>query len=114
MEIHLVNWKTVKAKNIRGSDYYSQMPVILDLTYCGKLLSKILAMPKQRSISFADAISLLTVAQREPFNTGRFGDAPGHYRWYVINFVDWISSQGYHIEMTGDEFESYALPDKFA
>ncbi len=64
------------------------------------------------SISFEDAFHMLQKKRFELFNAGRFGDMPGQYGWYHLNFVDWISSQGFHIELTGDEFELYGLTDR--
>lgn len=71
-------------------------------------------MPKKELITFDDAVRLLNAKQSECFNAGSFGDSPGQYGWYDLHFVSWISSLGYHIELTGDEFESYSMGDKAA
>ena len=34
--------------------------------------------------------------------------------WFYENFIEWISSQGYHIELTGDEFEAAVMSDKLS
>ena len=44
----------------------------------------------------------------EAFNAQKFGSDYGHYGWYSEHFVEWISSLGYHIELTGDEFDVLA------
>lgn len=50
----------------------------------------------------------------EAFDAHRLGYEPGECNWYFKNFVEWISSLGYHIELTGDEFEPYIKADKTA
>ena len=114
MVSHWVKWKLVKSKNVRGADIELETPTVIDISYGGTLLSHIFAMPRQQPISFEDAIRLVIDKHTEAFDMKRFGDAPGHYGWYSNHFVEWISSLGYHIDLTGDEFESYTLSDKFA
>jgi hypothetical protein len=50
----------------------------------------------------------------EAFDAHRMGYQPGECNWYFKNFVEWVSSLGYHIELTGDEFELYLGDDKAA
>lgn len=114
MDHHIVKWKAIKCKNRLGNDVRLGVPEIVDVRNRGTLLSRVLSMPEKTPISFELAIMKLIEKQREKFDAGRFGDEPGRYGWYCLNFVDWISLQGFHIELTGDEFETYALTDKVA
>lgn len=114
MTRHLVKWKPIKCKDVRGSDIDLDIASSIDIRYQGALLSCIVAMPKRHPISFADAIRLLSDKQTEAFDARLFGVQPGEYSWYGDHFVEWISSLGFHIELTGDEFESYTLSDKVA
>ena len=45
---------------------------------------------------------------------GRIGHERGQYYWFTDNFIEWISELGYKIQLTGDEFEPYALSDRIA
>lgn len=71
-------------------------------------------MPRGTPISFEEAAGLATAGSIEAFQAGRIGYEPGECGWYKKNFVEWITSLGYHIEITGDEFEAYAMTDKLA
>jgi hypothetical protein len=44
----------------------------------------------------------------------RIGNKPEECHWYYQHFVEWISAQGYHIELTGDEFELWLDAHKSA
>lgn len=114
MEHHLVKWKSIKCKSRFGNDVCLCIPEIVDIQNRGTLLSRILSMPKKKPISFELAMLKLIEKRREKFDAGHFGDESGQYGWYCLNFVNWISAQGYHIELTGDEFETYALTDRVA
>lgn len=62
-------------------------------------------MPRKNPISFDFAISLINdkcVLAVQARNASQ-------YLWYYDNFVSHISDLGYHIELTGDEFE-FVLP----
>ncbi len=111
MEHHLVKWKPIKSKSRFGNEVYLSVPEIVDISYRGTLLSHILRMQKKTPISFENAMLKLIDMHREKFDAGLFGDNPGQYGWYDLNFISWISSLGFHIELTGDEFETYALTD---
>ena len=67
-------------------------------------------MQTQKPISLEYAIGLLLDHQTAAMKAGRKGLEPGHAFWYGCNFIEWISSLGFHIELTGDEFEeTYGL-----
>jgi hypothetical protein len=106
----LLLWKEVKVKTIYGSDMSSRSPAILDLAYRGRLLSAILEMPKATPLSLAAAIQLYLDKTHEEI----FVTQSGKSEWYEKNFVTWVSSLGYHINLTGDEFEAVAQTDKVA
>ncbi len=101
-------------KTIAGRNFVSNIPDVLDTRYRGTLLAKILAMPTKNAIPFDHAIRMVSAKLGEAFNAKQFGYEPGHYNWYLSYFIEWLSDEGYHIELSGDEFESYALPDKVA
>lgn len=104
---HHLNWKSVKCKNVVGEDIYLSIPHSLDIHCRGGLLTQILQMPQKKPILFDEAINLLSDKEMELFGSGKVGHEPGQYFWYSDNFVQWISDMGYHIELTGDEFEPY-------
>ena len=107
-----VRWKPVKCKSRAGKDVYLGVPEIIDVRYRGTLISEILRMPRKTPILFDDAIRMARTKQSECYMAESFGDEPGQYGWYDLHFVSWISSLGYHIELTGDEFEPFSLSDK--
>ena len=106
MQKHVLHWKGIKLVGIRGSEITMDVPTLLDFYYRGTLLSHILSMPKKRPVDLKSAIQLLRIEQDKAFSQGKFGDQIGHHSWYAKNFVSWISSNGYHIELNGDEFEA--------
>lgn len=106
---HLLVWKQVKCRDIHGRPVWLQAPEVIAGHSRGTLASQILSMPKKNPISFEDAINLVVDRQKEVFVTGQIGQEPGQYCWYYDHFVEWISSLGYHIELSGDEFEPRVL-----
>ena len=108
MEKNFVIWKKVRCKTLQGSDIYLELPEKVDVRYGGTLLSEILAMPKKKGLWFDDAVRMLSDAQMQAFREGRVGTTQGDHHWLMENFVHWISEQGFHIELTGDEFLPYA------
>lgn len=105
-----VYWHPVRCKNIVGDDIYVHLPQIIDFYKKGSLISEILDMQKRNPISFEAAINIISDKQSEAFDSGQIGFKFGQYSWYAFNFTEYISSLGYHIELTGDEFE---LPNKY-
>ena len=114
MAHQLVKWKMAKCRSVSGTDVPLKIPEIIDIRYRGTLLARIFAMPKKRALPFVDAIRMVSEKQMEAFDARRFGDELGQHGWYDLHFIEWMSELGYHIELTGDEFESYALSDKVA
>jgi hypothetical protein len=114
MDKQFLYWKPIWEKNVRGEDFLSNLPDIIARDYRGELLAKILSMPEKEPISFESAALMLSNKATEAFKAHRLGYLPGEYNWYFKNFVEWISSLGYHIELTGDEFAPYLKADKAA
>ena len=103
MEKQIVRWKSVKGIRHQAGD--PTVPDIIDEAYRRTLIASILSMEKKAPIHFDEAVRLADKTSREAFFEGRMGTDAHQSFWYFSNFVDWISSLGYHIELTGDEFE---------
>ena len=115
MRKQLVNWKPIVSKNIYGEDYLNNaFPSLIARAYRGTLIDTILSMPSKKSISFEAAVNLACDQFHKAADLRKFGYEPGQCFWYHENFVQWISEQGFHIELTGDEFEALALASKVA
>lgn len=69
-------------------------------------------MAKKTPISFEAAINFVSDKQRDAFAAGQIGRNPGQYLWYQHNFIEFISDLGYHIEITGDEFDPGQMTDQ--
>jgi hypothetical protein len=109
-----VRWQMLRCRWYTKDDVLVDTAGLLDIYYRGELLAHILAMPKKASISLQGAADLLNEIQKPQFHAANFGSAPGQYNWYAENFVEWISSLGYHIELTGDEFEATVAQEHVA
>lgn len=81
------------------------LPAIIATSYRGSLLDHIVLMPKAEPISFETAIFLLNQKLIETFDAGQIGSNPGQYYWYINHFVEYIIELGFHIRISGDEFE---------
>lgn len=68
-------------------------------------------MPRQKPISYEEAIAIFDQKKVEAFKAKDYGVKPGQYSWYSYHFVEYISDLGYHIELTGDEIESYPVSE---
>lgn len=73
------------------------------MAYRGSLIDQILKMPTQEPISFEQAVVMASSEADRSANNYKFGNDRGHSRWFYANFVTFISEQGFHIELTGDE-----------
>lgn len=62
-------------------------------------------METKTPISLAVAVQMADTTSREAASNGRLGIEPGQTYWYWSHFIEWISSLGFHIELSGDEFE---------
>ena len=108
MAQHLLKWKTVRVPNVRNEDYDSRLPYALDFIYRGTLVTRVLSMEKKVAIGFKEAFlffqSELLKSMSDPTRD--------RTDWLYRNFIPWISGLGYHIELTGDEFEPFLMSDK--
>lgn len=92
-------------KSFRGEDYSCPYPELIYRDSKGTLISQILAMPKGKPIGFADAIRFASKKAHEVAEQGKLGIDPGESGWYRLNFIQFISESGFHIELTGEEFD---------
>ena len=107
MGINLVKWIETPGKNVHGEDCSFPFPDLLDSASHWRLIEKIFNMKPQRPIKFEEAALLAYKEYQALSNLNRHGIGPGQAEWYAKNFVEWISSLGFHIELTGDEFEHF-------
>lgn len=98
-------WKKVPGKTLKGNQSLFRTAMCIDRFYERKLLVRILEMPDKNPISLAEAIDIIRNKEMEATRAGDEGMKPGQSSWYLHNFVQYISDLGYHIELTGDEFE---------
>ncbi len=77
----------------------SQVADIIADYYRGTLISEILKMPRKEPISFDEAIRLNHENQQKAF--GNTEEYLAFYECFVRN----VSESGFHIDLTGDEFE---------
>lgn len=105
MHRQFTRWKHVYIEKGTPADGPDMLPSVIDMDTNRALLHQIVAMPKGDPISFEDAVRHVEIKWGETFDTKNFGYEPGGAGWYTRNFVEYISSLGFHIELTGDEFE---------
>lgn len=108
MPKHVLIWKAVKSKTIRDTDCYIRIMDRVDRYYKGTLLTCILTMKKKQPISLESAVTLFSKEWINCVLSRRAEECEVLDR----NFVNWVSEKGYHIELTGDEFEPVAMSDK--
>lgn len=65
-------------------------------------------MDRKKPISFHEALNLASDAHIKASQEGRTGHQRGESAWHFLHLLDYISELGFHIELTGDEFESPA------
>jgi hypothetical protein len=106
MDKQWVKWKNINCLSDLGEPIELETPSSIAAGYRGTLLSRIIEMEIKHPIGFREAILLVVSQQSDAFDARQFGDLPGEYGWYSLHFVEWISSLGYHINLTGDEFET--------
>ena len=66
------------------------------------LLYQITQMPKARPISMQDALMLASLEDERLYRTA---ENSSEHQTFWDRWVDWVSLSGFHIELTGDEFE---------
>ncbi len=109
MGVHLVKWKPILGKNVRNEDTEFPFPELLASSSNWTILERIIHMEPKVPIKFIDAAVMAQKKFHEALDARRIGYAPGQCNWYARNFTEWISSLGYHIELTGDEFELHTV-----
>lgn len=82
---------------------------MIDKAYKGMLLCKILEMPKKQRLSYENAINIFSDRMFEALKAKDYGVKPGQSGWYPSHFVEYISYLGFHIELSGDEIESFPV-----
>lgn len=108
----LVLWKPLLCKTIDGTEVRIDVAGELDVRYRGTLLNQIMKMPEKKPLTLNDATRLLHKALDKAFDAQQFHDQRDGYHWYYKHFISWISELGYHIELTGDEFEPLVISSK--
>jgi hypothetical protein len=83
-----------------------ELPVCTHLSSGWLLLQQIRSMPRKRPISVQAAWRMMLLeVHRQMALRNNEPTVPGHSNWILSNRVLWISQQGYHVELTGNEFE---------
>lgn len=94
-----ITWRPVKYLDMWGRSWLCAEPY-LPKGSADLLLEQILTMPKKAPINFSEACLLASKELGQRLRDGRVE--------YVNDFFDvwieWVSGQGYHIELTGREF----------
>jgi hypothetical protein len=110
MKKQLVNWMPIRSLSKSGEVYLDPyFPQLIDSARNGELLFEIIAMEAKAPISLEDALNLVKIEFRRAADSGQRGSNPGQSHWYYENFVHWIATQGYCIDLTGDEFETASI-----
>ncbi len=100
-------WRPVRLLTVYGSEYLEdELPGVVDSYYKGELIARILEMNRGTPISFHQALNMASDAHIQAFDSGRSGHEKGESIWHYSHFLEFISEQGFHIELTGDEFDS--------
>lgn len=70
------------------------------------LLHRLQNQPRQSSLSYQDACRMV---RQEVFRQmdlrNNDPNVQGSSHWVSSNWPEWLSAQGYHVELTGEEFE---------
>jgi hypothetical protein len=110
MRKQIVFWKPIQSRNRAGEVYINHyFPQLIDSAYRSELLAAILSMEPGTPISFENAVNLAKDAFYRASDAGQIGRKPGQSHWYYINFLKFISDQGFSIELSGDEFETASI-----
>ncbi len=105
----LLKLKAVRLLNVDGQEYLCDaLPSLVASYYKGELIDQILRMKKKTPLSFHRALNMASDARCAASKEGRSGHEPHHSYWHYSHFLEFISELGFHIELTGEEFESPA------
>ncbi len=84
------------------------LPSLVASYYKGELIDQILRMEMKTPLLLHHAFKLASEARHAAEKEGHSGHEPHQSYWYYSHFLEYISELGFHIELTGDEFESPA------
>lgn len=105
----IYKWKPIRLLTIYGNEYVDdELPGIVANYYKGELVDKILTMDRKKPISLHQALNMASDAHIKAVHENRFGHKKGQSGWHFSHLIDFISEQGFHIELSGDEFDSPA------
>ncbi len=105
----VLKWRPVRLLAVDGFEYLEdELPGVIASFYKGELVDRILKMDRKKPISFYQAVNLASDGHYRASVDDRFGHNKGESGWHFSHFLDFISDQGFHIELTGDEFDSPA------
>lgn len=93
-----VRWKPYQGFNIDGEPCI--MPSLIDENVA--VLEKIKAMPRKKPLTYVQAQVLYWTELAQSIL-----DEKNYLPLGQEKAIDWLSSQGYHIELKGDEFELF-------
>jgi hypothetical protein len=98
-----VSWKDYPSKTRHGEP---MMDGVFPIESGTRFLHEIEAMPKGKPLPFLTAREMVKEAYRNAFHWDCLDVEPDYDRafWIQDNWVQWISEQGFHIELTGDEW----------
>ncbi len=94
-----VFWRPIILKTVRGRDFVSHTADLIASHYRGSLIAEIQKMQRKQSITFEEAVGLIHDEQLKARSNAK------KYLSYYENFIQYVSDLGFHIELTGDEFE---------
>lgn len=94
-----IYWFPVKVRDVISGESFKAQPYGSSDPL--RLLTAIENMPRQKPIKLEDAIWLAATEAHRIFST-QGGTETGDF---LLNWLKWINSLGYHIELTGNEFE---------
>lgn len=104
--MQVVYWHPIKRQSFMYPDREEEFPVLGTGESGWVLLQQVQQMPPGNPISFADATKLaFKEIHRQMRLDNMLADDPSSSTWILTHTVEWVSRQGYRIELTGDEFE---------
>jgi hypothetical protein len=100
----MLKWKAVQLIADNGTTYMCspEHPKFLD---GNEILRRIVALPKKEPISIQEGFKK---AMEEYFRLSDMGKSTEGYH-IRRNWPDWLNQQGYHVRLTGDEYQ--VVPD---
>lgn len=104
----VVFWRRFKGVSFFGEPGDFPPPTITETGMV--LLERLRRMPRLRALSYQDACFRV---QQEVSRQARLGNnersVVGHSNWIRENWPSWLTTQGFHVDLTGDEYEIVPL-----